>query len=121
MSPLQLVLLYIREDTVRYAGLLLATAEGFGLRPRAFFVLRAKREPIMLFWPILGNFLCPVESLVTFNSNLSNFKRIKKSQNKIPKKSEKKNTKNTKNYKKKIYKESQKLTKLSKLVNIPKI
>ena len=28
------------EDTARYAGLLLAPAEGFGLRPRAFFALR---------------------------------------------------------------------------------
>ena len=31
------------EGTARYAGLLLAPAEGFGLRPRLFFALRAKK------------------------------------------------------------------------------
>ena len=43
-----------------------------GLRPmaEAFFALRAKKELIMLFWPIFGNFWCPVVTLVTFSSNL---------------------------------------------------
>ena len=63
------------EDTARYAGLLLAPAEGFGLRPRLFFALRAKKKLIMLFWPIFCNFWCPVVTLVTFSSNLSNFER----------------------------------------------
>ena len=42
------------EDTARYAGLLLAPAEGFG---REFFLpLGQKKEFIMLFWLILGHF-----------------------------------------------------------------
>ena len=32
------------EDTARYAGLLLAPEEGFGLRPRTFFALQAKQN-----------------------------------------------------------------------------
>ena len=56
---------YLLEDAARYAGLLLAPAEGFGLRPRAFFALRAKKGLIMLFWPILGHFWCPVVIFVT--------------------------------------------------------
>ena len=40
------------EDTARYAGLL-----------------------IMLFWHIFGNLWCPVVTLVTFSSNISNFER----------------------------------------------
>ena len=55
------------EDTARYVGLLLAPAEGFGLR--------AKKDVIMLFWPIFGNCWCPVATLVTFSSNISNFER----------------------------------------------
>ena len=50
----------ILEDTARYVGLLLAPAEGFGLRPRAVFALWAKKGLIMLFWHIFGNFLFPV-------------------------------------------------------------
>ena len=46
----------ILEDTARYAGLLLAPAEAFGLRPKAFFALWAKKELIMMFWPIFGHF-----------------------------------------------------------------
>ena len=63
--------LYELEDMARYAGLLLAPAEGFGLWSRAFFALRAKTGLIMLFWPILGHFWCPVVTLVTFSSNLT--------------------------------------------------
>ena len=44
---------YILEDTARYAGLLLAPAEGFSLRPRAFFPLRAKQKP---YYAVLANF-----------------------------------------------------------------
>ena len=41
------------EGAARYAGLLLAPAEGFGLRPRPFFTLRAKKVLLeYLFWPI---------------------------------------------------------------------
>ena len=56
-----------------YAGLLLAPAEGFGLWSRTFIALWTKKELIMLFWPILGYFMCPVVTLVTFNSRLGKF------------------------------------------------
>ena len=48
-----------------------------GLRPSAesFLTFGQKRELIMLFWTIFGNFWCPVVTLVTFSTNLSNFKR----------------------------------------------
>ena len=42
------------EDTARYAGLLLAPAEGFGLWPRLFLPFGQKKELFMLFWPIFG-------------------------------------------------------------------
>ena len=32
----------------------------------------------MLCWPIFGHFWCPVETLVTYSSNLSNFEKIPK-------------------------------------------
>ena len=35
------------EGAARYVGLLLAPAEGFGLRPRPFFALRAKKDLFM--------------------------------------------------------------------------
>ena len=63
------------EDTAHYAGLLLAPAEGFDLWPRAFLALWAKKDLILLCWPILGHLWCPVVTLVTFSSNLSNFKK----------------------------------------------
>ena len=65
------------EDMARYAGLLLAPAEGFGLRPRLF----------MLFWPIFGNFWCSVVTVVTLSSNFSNFERNQEKNEKNPKKS----------------------------------
>ena len=37
----------------------------------------------MLFWPIIGNFWCPVVTLVTLSCNLSNFERNPKKQRKI--------------------------------------
>ena len=42
------------EGAARYAGLLLAPAEGFGLRPRPFFALRAKKY---LFMSVFGQIL----------------------------------------------------------------
>ena len=39
------------EGAARYAGLLLAPAEGFDLRPRSFFALRAKKD---LFLSVLA-------------------------------------------------------------------
>ena len=33
----------------------------------------------MLPWPILGHFWCPVVTMVTFGSNLTNFKKNTKS------------------------------------------
>ena len=93
------------EDTARYGGLLLAPAEGFGLRPRAFFALRAKKQIIMLF----GKF----NVILVSSSTLSNFQRNTKSPKKIkqkiekikirkiPKNSGKKKLKNSKKYKKK--------------------
>ena len=38
---------FVLEGEARYAGLLLAPAEGFGLRPRPFFALRAKKDLFM--------------------------------------------------------------------------
>ena len=73
------------EGTARYAGLLLASAEGFGLRPRLF----------TLFVPMLGHSLCSVVTSASFNSNLSNFenhpKNLKKLINLNKKKIKKKN------------------------------
>ena len=66
--------LLILEDTARYAGLLVAPAEVFGLRPRDFCP-SGKRKLIRLVWPILDHFLCPVVTLVTFISNFGNFKK----------------------------------------------
>ena len=60
------------EDTARYAGLLLAPAEGFD---RGSFCPSKKKKLIMLFWFILGHFWCSVVTLVTFSSNLNNFKK----------------------------------------------
>ena len=45
------------EGAARYAGLLLAPAEGFGLWPRPFFALRAKKDLFYVcFGPSLGIF-----------------------------------------------------------------
>ena len=76
------------EGTARYAGLLLAPAEGFDLRPRLFLPFGPKKELFMLFVLILGHFWCSVVTSVSFSSSLSNFennpKNLKKSKN-IPK------------------------------------
>ena len=80
---IKFTLLTSLEDTARYAGLLLAPAE-------AFFALWAKKKHIMLFWLILGNFWCPVVTLVTFISNHSNFERNSKKTKKSKKENKKK-------------------------------
>ena len=67
----------------RYTGLLLAPSERFGL---GFFLpFRQKKGLIMLFWPIFGNCRCPIITLVTFNSNLSNYERNPKNEEINPK------------------------------------
>ena len=73
----------------------------------------------MLFWPIFGDFWCPVVTVVTFSSTLSNFERNQKKKNpkKNPQKSKKlKKSKNPKKSKKskKIPKKSKKKSKKSK-------
>ena len=40
----------------------------------------------MLFWPILSPFWCPVVTVVTFSSDLSNFKNNEKNKDKKIKK-----------------------------------
>ena len=42
------------EDMARYAGLLLAPAEGFGLRPRLFLPFRQKKSLLCCFGPFLA-------------------------------------------------------------------
>ena len=59
----------------------------------AFFALGAKKELIILFWPIFGFFWSPVITLVTFSSNISN-------NNNKTTKSKKKKFKNSKKFKK---------------------
>ena len=57
------------KDMARYAVLLLAPAEGFGLRPRLFCPSGKKRA----YYTVLAYFCyfwCPVVTLVTFSSNL---------------------------------------------------
>ena len=55
-----------------YAGLRLALAKGFGLRPRLLLPFGQKRELFTLFVLILGHFLCSVVTTVTFSSNFIN-------------------------------------------------
>ena len=49
------------EDTARYAGLLLAPAEGFGGGP-GFFCPSGKKKP---YYAVLANFWFPVVTLVS--------------------------------------------------------
>ena len=75
--------------TRRYGPLRTPTSSSRGgLQPSAdaFFALRSKKEPIILFWPIFVNFWCPVVTLVTLSSNLSNFERNPKNPKKIQRK-----------------------------------
>ena len=50
------VQLFVLEDTARYAGLLLAPAEGFGLRPRLFLPFGQKKCLLCCFGPFLAFF-----------------------------------------------------------------
>ena len=50
LNSLHSVMIFVIEDTARYAGLLLSPAEG-----KAFFALGSKKVLFMLFWPILGH------------------------------------------------------------------
>ena len=52
-------------------SLFLAPAEGFGLRPRLFLPFGQKRAVLAIFEKIY----CPVVTLVTFISKVSNFER----------------------------------------------
>ena len=61
------------EGTARYACLLLATAEGFGLRPKLFLPFGQKRAFHAVFFLILDHFRCSVVTSVVFSSNLRNF------------------------------------------------
>ena len=124
------------EGTARYAGLLLAPAESFGLRPRLFLPFGQKKELIIQFWPIFGFLWSPVITLVTFSSNISNnnkktnkkiikiLKNFRKFQKILKSKKRPKNQKQSKKSKKKpkdpkqIQKsiKNQKNPKLSKMV-----
>ena len=44
------------EDMARYAGLLLAPAEGFGLRPNLLLTFGPKNGLLCCFGPFLANF-----------------------------------------------------------------
>ena len=57
-------------------GLLGVPVEGLGLWQR-FFALQANKGLIMLFWPILDNFLCSVVTSVTLSSKVNNVKKKK--------------------------------------------
>ena len=99
----------------RYAGLLLAPAEGFGLRPKGFFALRAKKKAKLCCFGQFRQFLVS-------SSNLSNFQylvalkiiiikiKIKKSKNKLKNQKNSNKSKKIKNPKKiqKIKKKSRK-------------
>ena len=50
------VILNILEDTARYAGLLLAPAEGFGLRPKICLPFGQKKSLLCCFCPFLAIF-----------------------------------------------------------------
>ena len=49
-------ILLLLEGTARYAGLLLAPAEGFGLRPRLFWPFGQKKSLLCCFGPFLAIF-----------------------------------------------------------------
>ena len=66
----------------RYGPIRGPTSSSFGgLWPLAecFFCPSGKKDLIMLSWQILGHFWCPVVTMVTFSSNLTNFKKNTKS------------------------------------------
>ena len=59
------------EDTAFF----LAPAEGFNLQPRLCLPFGQKKRAYYAVLAHFGNFWCPVVTLETFSSNLSNFKR----------------------------------------------
>ena len=69
---------------------------GPGPGPRLFFPFGQKKERFMLFWPIFGNFWCPVVTVVLFSSNLSSFERNPPKKNPIKIQKNSKNSKNPK-------------------------
>ena len=71
------------EGTARYAGLLLAPAEGYGLRPR-FFLPFGQKGAFYAVFAYFRPFWCLVVTLVTLSGNLGNF-----GQEKTPKKIQK--------------------------------
>ena len=74
------LLLNILEGTASYAGILLAPAEGFGLRPMLFLPFWAFYAVFAYFRP----FWCSVVTSASLSSNLSNLeKRRNKNLNKI--------------------------------------
>ena len=71
------------QHTRRYGPLRGPTSSSCGgLRPsaEAFFALRARNELFMLFWPIYGDFWCPVVTVVTLSGKPKNQKNIKNGQ-----------------------------------------
>ena len=74
------------HQTRRYGPLRGPTSSSYGgPPPRLFLPFGQKRQFIMLFRPIFGNFWCPLVTLVTFSRNLSNFEENPK-KTKNPKK-----------------------------------
>ena len=109
MTKIQKLSRRVKKDTARYASLLLAPGEGFGLQTRFFFALWAKKELFMMSWRLLwcfGNFWCRLVTVLTFSSNISKKKQKSKKNKKNQKKS--KNAKKSKNIQKKILKKSKK-------------
>ena len=78
-ESVEVVFWEILEGVARYAGLLLAPAEGFG-RGRFLQFGQKKRAFYICFGPDFGHFWWSVVTSVTFSSNLSNLKKIQKIQ-----------------------------------------
>ena len=67
------------EGTARYACFTSSSCGGLQSPAKAIFALLVKTGVFMLFWLTLGHFWCSVVTSVTFSSNLSHLKQIKKS------------------------------------------
>ena len=80
MNISKLLILKTLEDTACYVGLLLAPAEGFGLRRRLFLPFGQKMGFLCCFGPFLAIFGCPAVTMVTFSRNLSNFEKNQKNE-----------------------------------------
>ena len=96
-DPIQQISRTRRNGPLR--GLTFSSCGGLWPSAQAFLALRTKKDLIMLFWPIFGNFWCPVVTLVTFSSNFGNFERNPEKNKKIQRKLKKikKNSKKFKN------------------------